>query len=65
MSNEQIRLLEREIAAELHRLQNRQLDADYDRTLPIEDILKQWRSEDERERREMETLETAQTEALG
>ena len=59
MSNEQIRLLAREIAAELHRLQNRQLDADFQRTLPIEDILKQWRSEDERERRERETLETA------
>ena len=61
MTTEEIRLLAREIAAELYRLQNRQLDADYQRTLPIDDILKQWRSDDERERRERETLEAAQT----
>lgn len=59
MINEQIRLLAREIAAELYRLQNRQLDADFQRTLPIEDILKQWRSEDERERRERKGMEAA------
>lgn len=59
MTGDEIRLLAKEIAAELHRLQNRQLDADFQRTLPIEDILKQWRSEDERERRERETLEAA------
>ena len=59
MSNDEIRILAREIAAELNRLQNRQLDSDYQRTLPIDDILKQWRSEDERERRERKGMEAA------
>ena len=61
MSNEEIRTLAREIAAELNRLQNRQLDSDFNRTLPIDDILKQWRSEDERERRAGKGVEAAQT----
>ena len=61
MSNDEIRILAREIAAELNRLQNRQLDSDYQRTLPIDDILKQWRSEDERERRAGKGVEAAQT----
>ncbi len=61
MTGDEIRLLAREIAAELNRLQNRQLDSDYQRTLPIDDILKQWRSDDERERRAGKGMEAAQT----
>ena len=61
MSNEQIRLLTREIAAELHRLQNRQLDADYDRTLPIEEITKLWRSRNDERRKRKCNVEAAQT----
>lgn len=61
MTTEEIRLLAREIAAELHRLQNRQLDSDFNRTLPINDILKQWRSDDERERRAGKGMEAAET----
>ena len=61
MTGDEIRLLAKEIAAELNRLQSRQLDADYQRTLPIDDILKQWRSDDERERRERKGVEAAQT----
>ena len=61
MTGDEIRLLAREIAAELNRLQSRQLDADYQRTLPIDDILKQWRSDDERDRKAGKGVEAAQT----
>ena len=60
MSNDEIRTLAREISAELNRLQNRQLDSDYQRTLPIDDILKQWRPDDERDRKAGKGVEAAQ-----
>ena len=64
MTGEEIRLLAREIAAELHRIQNRQLDSDFNRTLPIEEITKIWRSRNEDRRKRKNGVE-AQTEAMG
>lgn len=59
MTTEEIRLLAREIAAELNRLQNRQFDSDFDRTLPIDEITKLWRSRNDERRKRKGNVEAA------
>ena len=65
MTGDEIRLLAKEIAAELHRLQNRQMDSDFDRTLPSEEITKSWRSRNDERRKRKGNVEAAQVKALG
>jgi len=50
-TNDQIRLLAKEIAKELHRLQQQQLDSDYMATIPVEDHIQQLKAKFRRARK--------------